>query len=303
MMSIVMIARNVRQSATNCILSLFGSVARLGIESRVEYVLVDDASEPGQEVAPTMVSLRAQTRAPVRVLRFTTRQHYTRAVAHAFSITKGSSILFVSHDMFVTPAYIRTLLAVAGLDPSFGVIRGTSNYVDCFPNHVIMPQMALRTGDDISAFSDQVAAHYGLTCEEDALLTGDSMLIQPSALEKIGVFDPRYYGYFGDIDYGLRVQRAGLKLVCAKGAWLLHEGAGFYVNEAATKDAAAVQEARMKVVNDAYMVFRQKWNPSLPPGYFGATQIDFSALRKVASPAGGERQPRISPGPDICEML
>ena len=45
-------------------------------------------------------------------------------------------------------------------------------------------------------------------------------------LDKVGTFDPRYFGYFGDIDFGLRVQRGGLKMVCAKGAWLWHEGAG-----------------------------------------------------------------------------
>ena len=31
------------------------------------------------------------------------------------------------------------------------------------------------------------------------------------------------FGYFGDIDYGVRAHLAGFKLVCAKGAWLFHE--------------------------------------------------------------------------------
>jgi hypothetical protein len=163
--------------------------------------------------------------------------------------------------------------------------------------------MPLKTGHDVVAFSEQVAAQYGLAWEEDEFLTGDSMLIQPAVLERVGVLDPRYYGYFGDIDYGLRVQRAGLKLVCAKGAWLLHEGAAFYKNEVVGKDVDPVRKARMTVVKDAYAVFRQKWNPSLPAKYPGSTKIDFAGLRSVASPAEGEFQPRIFPGPEICEIL
>jgi GT2 family glycosyltransferase len=303
MLSIVMVARNVRQSAMNCLRSLQISVAKLGMESQVELLLVDDASDPGQEVAPLMVDLRKQTRAAVRVLRFTTRQHYTKALAHAFSVAQGDAILFVSHDMFVTPSYIRTLLAVAALDRSLGIIRGTSTYVDCFRNHVIVPPTPIRSGDDVIAFSEHVADHYGLTWEEDRLLTGDSMLIQPAVLEKVGVFDPRYYGYFGDIDYGLRVQRAGFKLACAKGAWLLHEGAAYYKNEAAGKDMGPIHTARMKVVGEAYTAFRQKWNPSMPTSYPGTDRIDFAGLRNVPSPAGGEYQPKIPPDLSICQML
>jgi GT2 family glycosyltransferase len=304
MLSIVMAARNVQELAANCLRSLLAAVASLGIESQVEYLLVDDASEPGREVAPLMVSVRGQTRAPVRVLRFTARQHYTRALAHAFSIVQGQSILFISHDMIVTPAYIRTLLAVAALDPSFGIIRGTSNYVDCFPNHVIKPSPPTRTVNDASPFAEHMAAYHGLTSEEDPFLTGDSMLIQPGVLAKVGVFDPRYYGYFGDIDYGLRVQRAGFKLICAKGAWLLHKGAAYYKDEAAGGDLAPVHAARMQVVDRAYMAFREKWDLAMPPNYPGAPQqIDLARLRTVPSPVGGEFQPPIPPSPTICEML
>ncbi len=70
MLSIFMLARNVRKSAETCIQLLLLSVHKCGLESQVEYVIVDDASNPGQEVAPAMLALRERARSPVKVLHF-----------------------------------------------------------------------------------------------------------------------------------------------------------------------------------------------------------------------------------------
>ena len=298
-----MLARNVRKSAEQCLHSLQLSIHKLSLESQVEYVLADDASDAGLEVAPAMVEFRNRTRAPVTVLRFTTRQHYSKAMAHVFSVATGDMVLFVSHDMLVTPAYIRTLLAVAAMDKSFGIVRGTSTFVDCFPQHVIKPAMPPRSMDDVFDFSEYVANFFGMATEPDALLTGDSMLIQRAVFDKIGVFDSKYYGYFGDIDFGVRAVRAGFKMVCAKGAWLLHEGAAFYRQQGAGTDGKAVHEARMKVVNAAYLVFRDKWDRNLPPQYQTFAQIDYGAIARGPAPVGGEFEKPILPDAGICQMI
>jgi hypothetical protein len=170
---------------------------------------------------------------------------------------------------------------------------------------VIHPPLPLRSFEDVIDFSEYVSRHHGLTLVEDHLLTGDSMLIKRSVLDKIGVFDPRYYGYFGDVDFGLRLQRAGFRMVCAKGAWLLHEGAGYYKAEAAStqEDPAIVHANRMEVVQAAYATFRQKWDTALPPQYPGADAIDFARLRRGPSPAGGEYQPPVAVQGPLAEFL
>ncbi len=305
-LSIVVLARNLRAEAVECVRSIHASVARLRLDAAVEYVLVDDASEPGAEVAPAYADLRPALRGPVKILRMTARQHYTRSVAAALAAADpAASVLFVSHDMVVTPAYLRTLLAVAALDPAFGVVRGTSTYVDCFPNHVVKPPLPPRSAEDVFAFAEHVAAYHGLAWVEDGLLTGDSMLIRPAALAAVGGFDPRYPGYFGDVDFGLRVQRAGLKMVCAKGAWLLHEGAGYYRRETAQTagDGARVHEDRMKAVQAAYAVFRDKWDPAMPPDYAGVAALPLEKLRAGPAPAGGDFLPRVLPDPAVCQLL
>jgi GT2 family glycosyltransferase len=207
--------------------------------------------------------------------------------------------------MLLTSEYVRVLLSVAALDAKIGLVRGTSPYVDCFPEHMIVPPFQLRNYDDVDLFARYVADYYGLQYVDDRLLTGDSMLITRAALDKVGTFDPRYFGYFGDIDYGLRVQRAGLRNVCAKGAWLFHEGAGAYKQKAeqTQRDYADVHAARMKVVNDAYHAFRDKWDKRLAPDYMASVDvIPFESLRNVPAPAGGEFQAMITPAPDICTI-
>jgi GT2 family glycosyltransferase len=311
MISVVLSVRNNSEQAANCLNSLTRALVKLKLA--VEFILIDDNSDPAQNIPQLFEHFRQQVGAgggahangpKVTAMLFKQQQHYTRALAYGFSAAKGRHVLFVSHDMLVTAEYVRTLLAVAASSESIGLVRGTSPFVDCFPEHRIVPPLPIRHFEDLDAFAGYVSEYNGLSWTEDHLLTGDSMLIKREALDKIGVFDPRYFGYFGDIDFGLRLQRAGLKMVCAKGAWLWHEGQGAYKDQArqTQTDYQVIHRKRMEVVNAAYIAFREKWDQTMPPNYPGTAAIDFAKLRTVPSPAGGEFQAAISPDPAICEI-
>jgi GT2 family glycosyltransferase len=88
----------------------------------------------------------------------------------------------------------------------------------------------------------------------------------------------RFFGYFGDIDYGARAHLAGFKLVCAKGAWLLHKGAGHI--KADQQGAEAAFARRMALVETAYQAFRDKWDRTLPGTYGELKSRDFLALAR-----------------------
>ena len=98
----------------------------------------------------------------------------------------------------------------------------------------------------------------GLAFTEDQVLSGDSILVKRAVLERIGVMDTQFFGYFGDVDFGLRCHLAGFKLICAKGAWLRHEGAGHIKTEAdrtkrgfgaVQSDAHAARRRRLYVIS------------------------------------------------------
>lgn len=305
MLSVLVAIHNTRALATDCLRTLHRTFQSLGTDD-VEFILMNDHSDAEQRIPELMATFRATMPkgTPIREFHFRQQQHYTRALAYGLSAARGRQVLFVSHDMMVPPDYVRTLLAVAASDERIGLVRGVSPYVDAFPQHRVAAPFRLRSFEDLDAFARYVSGYWGLAWVEDRLLTGDSMLIKREVLERIGVFDPRYFGYFGDIDFGLRLQRAGYQMVCAKGAWLWHAGAAAYKDKSQNtqQDFSKIIDARMDVVRAAYRLFREKWDLSLAPEYTTTDHIPFDALRAAPPSAADAFVPPMVPDPAICEV-
>jgi GT2 family glycosyltransferase len=306
MISVVIPVRNSRQLIANCLASLLFTFRQLGGETDVEYILIDDHSDPEHGIIDLFKDFRRQTTSPVKIARFKERRHYAWGCAYGFASAKGSSVLFLSHDMCLTPDYVRTITQVAALDESFGIVRGTSQYVDCFPQYQFVPPLPTRGLDDLANFAAYIAKYHGLAHSQDILLTGDAMLIKRSLFQKIGTFDTRFpFGYFADIDFGLRTLRAGFQMVCAKGAWLHHEGAGAYKDEAATKkiDMNIVHAERMKKVQACYESFIQKWDKNMPPQYTSVHNLELARLRALPQVSFNEFQPMVSLDDPLAELI
>jgi hypothetical protein len=301
MITVLVAARNSPQSTANCLGSLTRSFEALGMPP-VEYVLIDDGSPPQHGIGDLFRSFRESVKGvPTRVIRCREREHYNHVMALGLSLARGELVLFVSHDMIATPDYVQTLLRVAAMDSRFGIIRGTSTHIDGFPQHVVKPPLPLRRYEDVAGFSSYVAQYWGLTTVEDDFLIGDSMLIKRSVIDKIGVFDTRPHGFLGDLDFGLRSQRAGFKLVCAKGSWLYHEG-GNNRGELPRTDGS-IEDYVWKTLHAAYGKFRRKWDLALPEDYPGVEPLNFRRLRSLPSPATGEYEPPLAFDPARHEEL
>jgi len=267
MISFIIPARNNPIFTSRCLSSLDITINSLGITPQI--IFIDNNSEPDEGLRPIFGDF-LKKRPTSLLLRFSKDRSYTGAFALGLQHATHQNVIFVSNDMMVTPSYVCSLLAVAALRETYGIIRGTSAHTDSHPEHKIVPPVPLRGYDDILHFSEMISATNGLHHVEDGVLAGDSVLIKRQVIEKIGVLDNRFFGYFGDVDYGLRAHLAGFKLICAKGAWLHHEGAGYIKGEAAangTDNISGPHQKRMKVVQSAYEVFRQKWDLSLPELY------------------------------------
>ena len=304
MLSIVVPVRNTRTYASNCLRSILDTLERLRLWESEEVILMDDDSDPADGIPDLFRTFKQSARCEVMAIRFKNRQYYSRACAVGFSLAQGEAVLLLSHDMVLTPPYLRTLLAVSGSDASSGIVRGTSPHVDMFPQHQVAAPLPYRAYDDIVAFAEYVERCNGLSCVEDPHLCGDSFLLTRRVIEKVGVMDGRYFGVFGDIDLGLRAQRAGFKLMCAKGAWLHHVGASVHRDDAEkTMDPASSQAEGWRVVRDSYDQFRQKWGPSLPAEYPGTVALDFPRLRASGPVVGGDFQPELEMDMDQVEVI
>ena len=56
----------------------------------------------------------------------------------------------------------------------------------------------------------------------EEFLTGDAFMVTRQLIKKIGGYDPLFYGYFSDHDYGIRARIAGLSTLLAPGAYAFH---------------------------------------------------------------------------------
>src|SRR5688572_25695713 len=196
MVSFIVLVRDTRHFAEGCLRSLAASVAAAGLDGQVEYLLADDCSEPASQIPQLFDQFRGAVRDPVRVLRFKTQQHYVRGVAYAMSMATGKHVIFFSHDMIVTPKCITTMLEVAELIPKAGVVRPASGHMD--GSQFAMPSpFPIRTMDDAWSFARLMHRYFGNRAFTEATFTGDAMLIRRDVIDRIGVFDPRYFGFLG----------------------------------------------------------------------------------------------------------
>ncbi len=268
MLSVIVPARNDPVSTRECLAAAISSLDALDLHC--EFVLIDDASDAADGIQQVFKAIRAG--APqhrFKIARAKEHLHYTGVFSLGIHLSGEEKVFFLSNDMVITPQFFAAVLGVAALSRDFGIVRGTSNYCDSHPEHAMAPPNIIRLYTDITSFSQAVFETKGLACVEDRVFSGDAVLISRSLIDRIGVLDLRFFGYFGDIDYGMRAHLAGFKLVCAKGAWLWHKGAGHMKADAIKKkqQLSDLLAERMKLVENAYQVFRQKWDPSLPAAY------------------------------------
>lgn len=277
LLSVIVPARNDGSLTRACLDALLQSLASLGV--RCELILIDDASEPGEGLVGVFRDVRAM--APgvaVTIVRAQERRHYSGVFSLGLTLSKGEAIFFLSNDMWVTPSFIASLMTVAAKDPAFGIVRGTSNHTDAHPEHVVTPNPMPQHYGDVLAFSRHVQALNRDHWSEDRLLSGDAVLIKRAVVDAVGVMDLRFFGYFGDVDYGMRAHLAGFKLVCARGAWLYHVGGGHLAREGQLKgepDLGPAHARRMAMVEAAYAEFVRKWGGDLPARYADLKSLEF----------------------------
>jgi hypothetical protein len=113
------------------------------------------------------------------------------------------------------------------------------------------------------------------------------MFVRREVLEKIGGMDPRFYGYWADLDYGVRVQRAGWRHGIAAGAWLHHSGSASGLEDLPPPEEARRRHEEMtRDSTAAYQLFRRKWGEHLLPAEMG--QLDAPHLRSLRQVPAGE---------------
>ena len=296
--------------AAECLRSLLACSPVLGSAAGgVEYILVDDCSDAGRETLPVLRGFREQAApANTTIVRFRRQMHYAHGLAYGFSLARGDrGMLFVSQDMILPPACAEEVFAVAAADSRIGIVRPTSQHMDWARPMVQLPPPGTETFDEVAAFAQNVRQSHGGETVDWPMLIGDAMFVKRTVIDRIGVFDTRFYGFMSDVDYGIRAHRAGFRHVIARGAWLMHEGNGTAKSIAAAGGPGVQQQgqAMLDLVAAAYEQFRVKWGlEKLPPHFREMRRHHFAALHALPAPAPGDAfQPPLALTDDLAEVV
>lgn len=145
-------------------------------------------------------------------------------------------ILISNPDVIFSPGAIDNLVAVGELDPHVGAVGPAILNSDgtIYPSARAVP--SLRTGLGHAMFSNlwpqnpwsrryrnnSVAAGEQ---RDTGWLSGSCLLVRRAVFEELGGFDPEYFMYFEDVDFGYRLGKLGYRNVYAPSATATHSGA------------------------------------------------------------------------------
>lgn len=288
-MSIGMAAHGNARTTRKALDALFASAT-----GDFELILVDDQSP--DDTLGIFVEARARHR-NTRVFSFKRNLDYGESVNAFLSHARGDRLLFLSNDIFATPAYLRALLATADAHPECGILRGCSNFVDKgTPQHMV-PMEGGETREAYFEFAEKIARrNRDAELLDERYLVGDAFLVTRPVIERIGTFDTRFIGYFTDVDFGLRAQIAGFRVVLERRAFAFHQTHGNIAYLPPDAQQERWQRRRDKV-DAAAQAFVDKYGLQVPEG--GIASFPWQELaRRPFDPA----QHRVAPK-DYSEFL
>jgi GT2 family glycosyltransferase len=115
----------------------------------------------------------------------------------------------------------------------------------------------------------------------DPFLTGDAFIVNREQINKIGSFDPLFYGYFADHDYGLRAKIVGLETLLAPGAYAGHQTRSnlSYLNKEDQDRKLSLRWAR---IHENWARFKLKYGISAETPYTSMNDIDWEGLASAS---------------------
>ncbi len=145
-------------------------------------------------------------------------------IRYALDNSSPDYLLILNNDTVVAPDFLGQMVAVAESDASIGIVGPKVYYYD-FPNRIqsVGVMTSLRTGQSRVIGKKQIdTGQFDIQREVD-YVSGCCLLIKKELIQKVGLFDERYFCYCEESDYCIRAERAGYKTVYVPLAKIWHK--------------------------------------------------------------------------------
>ena len=216
---VILVSYNTAALLRRCIDHL--RIASAGL--RVSVVIVDNASRDESVV----LLMRHFT--DCKVIKNKVNVGFGRANNQALPLCNAPFVLLLNTDAYVSKDALHRCLQHMDEQSRCGVLglrlvneegEGNSSLRD-FPN--AFRSFAVNMGF-VRHNPDDLARARGADFVDCDWVTGCFYLVRRTTIHEIGLFDPRYFLYFEEVDHCRAVHRAGWKVQCLLSCTVIHEG-------------------------------------------------------------------------------
>lgn len=211
-LSIVLVTFN----TCHLLVELFASIARAHQGLNIQVIVVDNASTDS-----SVEQLKKITH-PVELIFNQTNLGFGRANNQALPLVRGRHVLLLNTDALVSEdAFTKTIAwmdehpdcGVLGvrLEGPDGVLQPSCRYRPTVANIFLKKTGLSGWFPSVRAVDDMAWRHN--TVRECDWVPGCYYLIRREVLSQVGLFDPRFFMYYEEVDHCVRVQQAGWKVV------------------------------------------------------------------------------------------
>lgn len=206
---------------------LFASIARATQGLSLQLIVVDNAS------ADKSVEHLERTAYPIELVLNQKNVGFGRANNQALPLVRGRHVLLLNTDAFVSQDTLTKTVAWMDEHPACGVLgvkligRDGALQPSCRYRPTVVNIFLNKTGFGkwlpfVKAVDDMTWAHDAV--RECDWVPGCYYLIRREVLRTVGLFDPRFFMYYEEVDHCIRVQQAGWKVFFYPFTQVVHIG-------------------------------------------------------------------------------
>jgi GT2 family glycosyltransferase len=181
-----------------------------------EIIAVDNASTDG---SPDFIRQKFPS---VKLIEYALNLGFCEANNRAFRLAKGDFILFLNPDTRLPNDTISILVDRMEKDPQIGILAPKMLFLQ---EPKVINSVGLQS-NRIFYSCDRGFLEYdrGQYDEEAEVIgaCGGAMFVRKVVIDRIGLFDSRYFMYYEDLDFGIRSWLAGYKVLYTPDAIVYH---------------------------------------------------------------------------------
>lgn len=234
------------------------SVARARLARPAELTVIDDASP---EPALSQWLREAAAAQGFRLVAHAANRGFVATANEGMRLHPDRDVVLLNSDTEVAAGWLDRIAAHAERDPAVGTVTPFSNNATICSYPRTLENNDLPPGETTASLDAAFARANAGQSADIVTAVGFCMYVTRRAIERVGVFDEARYGlgYGEEVDFCMRVARAGLRNVVAADAFVRHVGEVSFGGSGAGR-----REQAQATVDALYPEFQERLREFIP---------------------------------------